>query len=214
MEQTLEISVTSRVTHTTTASLFTVGSTISSHELRMLMLCTETQIEGIGETGMSRAEEFEAHENKASLFDLSSDPFSQLSGQGHRASVSGPGIAAVASDARRRSSAVAPDQAQAARQATLRTGYDGGNNLAPIESRTEEEVDAITPSTSASGAVNQVPVQTSTTTTTSTRVGNIGSKVSSVPPSMGNTTGHRIGSTGHTTFYDAATRDLAPDETE
>ena len=97
MEQTLESSVTSRVTHTTTASLFTVGSTISSHELRMLMLCTETQIEGIGETGMSRAEEFEAHENKASLFDLSSDPFSQLSGQGHRASVSGPGIAAVAS---------------------------------------------------------------------------------------------------------------------
>ncbi|KAJ9652016.1 hypothetical protein H2198_008717 [Neophaeococcomyces mojaviensis] len=168
----------------------------------------KSQIIGIGESGMSRAEEFETRENKASLVNFSEDPFQQLSGRGHRASVSGPTVSAAAGEARRRSSAVAPDQALAARQATLHhSGYDGGNTLGPIESRREEE-DAITPSTSATGAVNHGP------TTTTSHVGGIGNNITSMPVAVKDNTGHEIGPTGHTTFYDAATRELASHERE
>lgn len=104
----------------------------------------KAQIDGVGETQLSKAEEFETRENKASLFDLSSDPFQQLSGAGHRASVSGiAGIQAIVGE-RRRSSAIAPDAAKAA-AAHHHSGYDGDAKLAPVESRVDE--DQITPST-------------------------------------------------------------------
>lgn len=165
----------------------------------------EPQIDGVGETHLSAAEEFETRENKASLFDLSGDPFQQLTGSGHRASVSGI-AGAGAADARRRSSAVAPDHMHAAQQAHHQhSGYDG-EKLAPIESNVDG--DEIRPSTD--GAVTHTGPTTTTTTTTTTST--------SVHPASGaadpsnvqvrDDTGHRVGETGHTTFYDSATRDL------
>lgn len=139
---------------------------------------------------MTRAEEFEVRENKASLFDLSSDPFAQITGSGHRASVSGMAGPAAAAAARRRSSAVAPHHAHDETQHHHHSGYDGDQKLAPVESRTEPAPtaratdDEIRPST-------EVPPHNTTTTTTG---------VHSSPNNAVNT--------GHTNFYDEATRDL------
>lgn len=142
---------------------------------------------------MSRAEEFDTRENKAALFDESSDPFQLLSGRGHRASVSAA-AAPVASDARRRSSAVAPDAAIAVARAEHGhfSGYAGNEKLEPIQSHIEDNT--IRPSTDAP------------TSTASTQVNN---GISHHDPTR------VVGDTGHTAFYDAATRDLdnvAPDE--
>ncbi|KIX07042.1 uncharacterized protein Z518_05019 [Rhinocladiella mackenziei CBS 650.93] len=90
------------------------------------------EIAGIGETGMTPAEQFEVRERKQSLFQLSSDPFDVVVGR-HRQSVSGVATGASAAATRRRSSAVAPDTAAAA---TIHRGYHG-DKLAAIESRPE-----------------------------------------------------------------------------
>jgi len=93
----------------------------------------KSQIVGVGETGMTPAEQFEVRERKQSLFQLSDDPFDVLAGR-HRQSVSGVASGASAAATRRRSSAVAPDAAAAA--AATHSGYHG-DKLAPIESRPE-----------------------------------------------------------------------------
>lgn len=171
----------------------------------------EVHLDGVGETGLSKAEEYEIRENKESMFDLSRDPFKEITGGGHRASVSGPAIAAAAGDARRKSS-IAPDHAYAAQKAVQNSGYHG-SNLAPIESRKEDE---ITPSQSShgGGSTHNGPT-TTTTTTTTTAIHNFpGTVGGSVPATVRDSSGHATGPTGHTQFYDSATRDLAPDERE
>lgn len=135
---------------------------------------------------MSRAEEFDTRENKAALFDESSDPFQLLSGRGHRASVSAA-AAPVANDARRRSSAVAPDAAAAVARTQYghSSGYDGNEKLEPIQSHIEDN--AIRPSTDAPTSVASTQVNNGLSHQDPTRT---------------------VGDSGHTTFYDAATRDL------
>lgn len=81
---------------------------------------------------MTPAEAFEVRERKQSLFQLSDDPFDVLAGR-HRQSVSGVASSASADASRRRSSATAQDAAAAA---ASHHRYHG-ENLAPIESRTE-----------------------------------------------------------------------------
>lgn len=157
----------------------------------------KSQIDGVGDTQMSAAEAYEERDNKISFAEFSGDPFQQITGQGHRQSVSGISGPAAAAAARRRSSAVAPDAAAATQH--HHSGYDGDRRLAPVESRADEE---ITPSKSQVGdygttnSAPQVGPTTTTTTTTTTSTG------------VRDDTGHHTGSTGHTTFYDAATRDL------
>lgn len=161
----------------------------------------EEQIEGVGDTGYSKAEEYEVRENKQSLFDLSSDPFQQITGSGHRASVSGPVVVGGAADARRRSSAVAPHTMH--EESHHHSGYDG-DKLAPIESRADG--DEIRPSTEGTHPTTTLNGPTTTTTTTTT---------TSVHPSshveVRDNTGHHVGETGHTNFYDAATADMDRD---
>lgn len=172
---------------------------------------------------MSRAEEFETRENKASLFDLSSDPFAQVTGTGHRASISAGAAPVAAAAARRRSSAVAPDLHHAEHQ--HHSGYEG-NNLQPIQSRMDDE---ITPSTDGhsgtTGTTGTYPTTafthtgpTTTTTTTTTSGLNPATSTSINPVSSSldpaqdvkvrDESGHHVGTTGHTAFYDQATRDL------
>lgn len=185
----------------------------------------EPQIDGVGDTQMTRAEEFETRENKASLFDLSSDPFQQLAGSGHRASVSGMAGPAAAAAARRRSSAVAPDfthPPESQHPHHQHSGYDG-DKLAPIESRADG--DEIRPSTDnpSSGVTYPTtaftgPTTTTTTTTTTSTTVNPATSTSINPASSAvnpaadvqvrDDTGHNVGTTGHTTFYDAATQEL------
>ncbi|KAK5090561.1 hypothetical protein LTS08_002531 [Lithohypha guttulata] len=139
----------------------------------------KSQIDGVGETGMSRAEEFDTRENKASLFDISNDPFQQLTGSGHRASVSGA-AAPVAAAARRRSSAVAPDAAAATAAHNHHTsGYSGSQGLETIPSRVEDN--DIRPSTDVPPTIPSSTLNSGTT--------------------------HHTGDTGHTIFYDRATID-------
>lgn len=155
----------------------------------MLTAEIEPAIQGVGETHMSKAEEYESRENKAHLFQDSADPFAIVAGTGHRASVSataGPAAAA----ARRRSSAVAPDHAAAAAAATHSHGHHSGYDhepLAPIESRHD---DAVRPSHEAPGY--GTTTTTTTTTQTSTHVGS----------------GNTATNGGHTMFYEQATKDL------
>ncbi|KAK5460920.1 hypothetical protein LTS15_002983 [Exophiala xenobiotica] len=92
---------------------------------------SNAEIAGVGETGMTPAEQYEVRERKQSLFQLSTDPFENLAGR-HRTSVSGVASSASAAATRRRSSAVAPDVQPGAPH----SGYHG-ENLATIESRTE-----------------------------------------------------------------------------
>lgn len=158
----------------------------------------EEQIEGVGETGYSKAEEYEVRENKASLFDLSSDPFQQITGSGHRASVSGPVVVGGAAEARRRSSAVAPHLMHD--EHAHHSGF-GGEKLAPIESRTDG--DEIRPSTEGTHPTTTINGPTTTTTTTTTTSMHPSSNVE-----VRDNTGHHVGETGHTNFYDAATRDM------
>ncbi|KAK5209744.1 hypothetical protein LTR99_002598 [Exophiala xenobiotica] len=91
----------------------------------------DAEIAGVGETGMTPAEQYEVRERKQSLFQLSTDPFENLAGR-HRTSISGVASSASAAATRRRSSAVAPDVQPGAPH----SGYHG-ENLATIESRTE-----------------------------------------------------------------------------
>lgn len=157
---------------------------------------------------MTKAEEYETRENKASLFDLSSDPFQVVTGSGHRASISGMAGPAAAAAARRRSSAVAPDAhhphhdgPEHAQTHHQRSGYDGDNNLTTIQSRVDR--DEIRPSTDGPAATQTGPTTTTTTTTTTTSTAvNPASDVR-----VRDNSGHATGATGHTTFYDAATRD-------
>lgn len=123
------------------------------------------EIANVGETGYSKAEEYEQRERKQSLFQESSDPFQLISGKGHRQSVSGqagPGAAY----ARRKSSALAPDAMAAATNhhqtnaPGAHSGY-GGETLAPIDSRSDF------PGTQTSNFVQPSTTTTTTTTTTS-----------------------------------------------
>lgn len=99
------------------------------------------QTAGVGELEITPAEAYQQRERKQSLFQLSEDPFDQLGGNRHRASVSDVGGAAAVAASRRRSSAVAPDQQRAMHSATAShghfSGYGNGDKLAPIESRPE-----------------------------------------------------------------------------
>ena len=91
----------------------------------------DAEIAGVGETGMTPAEQYEVRERKQSLFQLSTDPFENIAGR-HRTSISGVASGASAAATRRRSSAVAPDTQPEA----LHSGYHG-EKLATIESRAE-----------------------------------------------------------------------------
>lgn len=144
---------------------------------------------------MSKAEDFEVRDRKQSVFDLSSDPFQQISGAGHRQSVSGPAVAGAA-DARRRSSAVAPDAARATANAGHghHSGYQG-ETLAPIQSRTDG---APATETVGSASMNQYEYGTSTGTGTGTT-----------------TTNNGVSSGEHGLYHDIATNDpdsVAPNE--
>lgn len=146
---------------------------------------------------MSAAEAYEQRDNKIAFADFSSDPFQELTGRGHRQSVSGMAGPAAAAHARRRSSAVAPDAVAAVEH--HHSGYDGDKGLAPIQSRGDDEITPVTSGASdyrtTSGAPQIGRVEpTTTTTTTSTDIGD--------------NTGHDMEEAGHTTFYDAATGDL------
>lgn len=159
----------------------------------------KAEIDGVGETGQSAAEAYEVREEKASMFDLSGDPFQQVSGRGHRASVSGIAGPAAA-DARRRSSAVAPDIHH-----HQHSGYDGDEKLAPIASHVDG--DEIRPSTERqTGSGYNTTTGPTTTTTTSTTTATHVNPASNVQ--VRDDSGHHTGTTGHTAFYDAATRDL------
>lgn len=125
-------------------------------------------IADVGDTGYSKAEEYEQRERKQSMFQESSDPFQQFTAKGHRQSVSdqaGPGAAY----ARRKSSALAPDAMAAAahhhenHQPGSHSGF-ASEPLAPIESRTEF------PGTQTSNFTQ--PSTTTTTTTTTTTSSN------------------------------------------
>jgi len=145
-------------------------------------------IVGVGETGATKAEEYEVRERKQSLFQLSSDPFQLLSGSGHRQSVSAVGGEAAIAASRRRSSAVAPNAAQAAANTHHHSGYDG-DRLEPIESKRE------LPATNSSmGASDSTAAESHTNGQAS----------------------HAAQHPGHEpTYYDAATADpdsVAPDE--
>lgn len=190
----------------------------------------KVEIEGVGQTNMTAAEEFETRENKASLFEFSSDPFQQITGTGHRASVSGAAGPVAAAAARRRSSAVAPDhhhQPHGHHEHQHHSGYEG-NTLQTIQSRVDG--DEIRPSTegqtNGSGGAYPTtafagttgPTTTTTTTTTISRGLNpatstsINPVTSSIDPAQDvrvrDNTGHQVGTTGHTAFYDEATKDL------
>jgi len=96
---------------------------------------SDVEIIGVGDTGGSKAEDFEVRERKQSMFQLSDDPFAQISGH-HRPSIAGQGAVEFAAAAhRRKSSAIAPDHTHSATQ--HHSGYDG-DQLAPIESRVED----------------------------------------------------------------------------
>lgn len=91
---------------------------------------------GIGETGMTPAETYEVRERKQSVVNFSGDPFQQLTGAGHRQSISSGHVAGAAAAATRRRSSAAPNGLPAA-QGQHHSGYDGDKTLAPIESRPE-----------------------------------------------------------------------------
>ena len=127
-------------------------------------LCTETQTVGVGELDQTPAQAYEVRERKQSVVNFSSDPFQQLIGKGHRASISGGTALEAANQAteRRRSSAVGPHAQQHIEHVQHKSGYDG-DNLAPIDSRPElpfakdtgsfgKQYDEITTSTSSAGA--------------------------------------------------------------
>lgn len=119
------------------------------------VVCSGTQIEGVGDTGYTKAEEYASRERKQSLFQESTDPFQQITATGHRQSISAAALP-VAQTARRKSSAVGPDSH--AHTHAAHSGY-GGETLAPIESNTDN------PSRSTT-------TTTTTTTTTGNNVGN------------------------------------------
>ena len=165
---------------------------------------------------MSPAETYEARDNKMAFADFSGDPFQEITGRGQRkSSVAGLSGHAAAAHERRRSSAVAPDAVIAA--ANHHSGYDGDDRLAPIQSRADDEITPTTSSASGYATTNQAPQISSTiipqgapttATTTSTTT------TSSSNTDFQDSTGHNVGATGHTTFYDEATRDfdsVAPD---
>jgi len=161
---------------------------------------------------MSAAEAYERRDSKIAFADFSGDPFQELTGRGHRQSVSGMAGPAAAAHARRRSSAVAPDTVVVAEH--HHSGYDGDSRLAPIQSRADDEITPSTSSPSGYEAANDAPQISSTN---APRVGPTATATSTTTTStdLRHNTGHHIGETGHTTFYDAATRDLdniAPDE--
>lgn len=170
------------------ASLYTVSDAPSFYVM-LLTPHTEAQIDGVGETNLSAAQAYEIRENKAALFDLSTDPFQQLTGTGHRGSVDLSLAPDASAMARRRSSAIAPDAVAAAAAAATahhHSGYDGNEKLAPVQSL---DPDQITPSGSSTGGTN---------------TGYMAGKDSA---------DHVTGETGHTNYYDQATTDdIAPHE--
>jgi hypothetical protein len=151
----------------------------------------EAEIVGVGETGLTPAEQYEARERKQSLFQLSNDPFDQLAGR-HRQSVSG--IASGASDAatRRRSSAVAPDTHAAM---ASHSGYaHHSDKLAPIESRPE-----VPPVNFGENTFGET--SSGETSTTLHKEASAPSGPAAGTPAATNGTG----SGGHTVFHDAVT---------
>lgn len=91
----------------------------------------EKDIRGVGDTGNTPAEDYDARDRKQSMFQLSGDPFSELSGSGHRQSISAASTgASAAATQRRRSSAVAPHEQH--------HDYHHSDRLETIESRPEE----------------------------------------------------------------------------
>jgi hypothetical protein len=75
---------------------------------------------------------YDNRERKLSMFQLGSDPFSEISGR--RESI-------AMAEERRRSSAVAPDHARSAEKATWAHHNNAPDRLAPIESRPEQPVE-------------------------------------------------------------------------
>jgi hypothetical protein len=140
---------------------------------------------------MSAAEAYEQRDNKTAFAEFSGDPFQQITGQGHRQSVSGIAGPAAAAAARRRSSAVAPDATPAVTH--HHSGYDGDYRLNTVESRADDE---ITPSNSSAGGY------------ASTKNASQLAPMTTTGKADGDNTGHHTGPTGHTVFYDAATADL------
>jgi hypothetical protein len=123
------------------------GTDIRSHSLKAITkpgdpYYNRKQLSDVETTGvadlnsyMTPAEQYEVRERKQSMFQISDDPFAAMTGT-HRKSSIVPGEIGVLSEAtRRRSSAVAPDHAHAAATAVHHSGYDGSNQLQPIESR-------------------------------------------------------------------------------
>jgi hypothetical protein len=123
------------------------GTDIRSHSLKAITKpgdpyynrkkLSDVETTGVADLNsyMTPAEQYEVRERKQSMFQISDDPFAAMTGT-HRKSSIVPGEIGVLSEAtRRRSSAVAPDHAHAAATAVHHSGYDGSNQLQPIESR-------------------------------------------------------------------------------
>jgi hypothetical protein len=135
------------------------GTDIRSHSLKAITKpgdpyynrkkVSDAETAGVADLNdhMTPAEQYEVRERKQSMFQISDDPFAAMAGS-HRKSSIVPGEIGALSDAtRRRSSAVAPDHTHAAQH---HSGYDGSNQLEPIESR----ADAPAAAGSSSGTTN------------------------------------------------------------
>lgn len=101
-------------------------------------MSTGAETHGVGELDITPAEVYENRERKQSLFQLSGDPFAELTGRGNRQSISEIGGAHAAAETRRRSSAGQGGAAAAAVAAHNKShsGYNG-HHLEPIVSRAE-----------------------------------------------------------------------------
>ncbi|KAK5943461.1 hypothetical protein PMZ80_004468 [Knufia obscura] len=165
----------------------------------------KTQLDGVGDIQMSAAEVYEQRDNKTAFAEFSGDPFKQLTGQGHRQSVSGIAGPAAAAAARRRSSAVAPDAVVATHH--HHSGYDGDNRLNTVESRATDE---ITPTPSSAGGYGTAgnTLLTSNPNATYSGPSTISTGTATTSTAVRDDTGHHTGPTGHTVFYDAATQGL------
>ncbi|KIW17499.1 hypothetical protein PV08_04693 [Exophiala spinifera] len=149
---------------------------------------SNAEIAGLGETGMTPAEQYEVRERKQSLFQLSDDPFENIAGR-HRTSISGVASgASAAATTRRRSSAVAPDA-----MGPSHSGYHG-EHLATIESRNELAPNNIR-KTNSTG-------QTGSSATSDTLDHGTTSSSSEAGPSASNSHNH---AGEHAVFHDAVT---------
>lgn len=122
------------------------GTDIRSHSLRAITKpgdpyynrkkIGDAEIAGVADLNahMTPAEQYEVRERKQSMFQISEDPFAAMAGSHRKSSIVPGEIRALTNATRRRSSAVAPERIQTAHH---HSGYDGLDQLQPIESKAD-----------------------------------------------------------------------------